>query len=113
MLRVEACDVISAEIGNRQIAFDDVERACVAQRLPVRTDARLVVADVAHPDERDRRGEWGRIPCYVAVAQLAQERDQRIVRKAIHLIEENGERLVRRRCDPRQKLAHVVSLRTT
>ena len=95
VLGIEPDDVVFSEVAERQVFGDDVERTRIAERLPVGTNPRLVVADVAHSHKRDRRWERRSVPRNVTVSQLAQERHERVVRKAVHLVEEHGERLLR------------------
>ena len=66
-----------------------------ADGLAVRADAHLVVLDVAEPHQRDRRGERHVLAVDVAVAELAQEGNERAVGQAVDFIEENDERLFR------------------
>ena len=77
------------------MATSSAERADLPERLPVRTDLRLVVAHVQHSDERDGGRKWDVLPVDVAVAQLAQERDQDVADQTVNLVEKDDDRFLR------------------
>ncbi len=80
--------------GNR-ICFD-IERAGRVKSFAA-ARRHLIIAHIAHPDQRQRRWETGRA-VVVASAQLAQHRDQRFVLQGIDLVDKNHERTRRGFC---------------
>ena len=90
MLGVEGSDLGEGEVGQRERFDLDVEGAGGAQALGD-GGGDAVVADIAQADQRQRPGERGR-PISVAVAELTQDRDERLILQRVNFVEEDDER---------------------
>ena len=95
VLGVECAHFRLREVGQREGLGGDIEGTGGPKCGAAGTDLGLVIPDVAHADQRHRTGE--RLAADAvdkAVAQLAQEGDERALRQAVHFVEQQHQRLV-------------------